>query len=155
MQNEVTQEQKGGSMKQLEDFNVIVEQMVAWGEMDALSHVNNAVYFRYFETARIEYFDRIDIFTMFDLKEVGPVLKETSCQYRRPVMFPDTLFVGAKVSTISKFEFEMTYKIVSKNNGYLTTQGSATIVLLDFKSMKKLELPEMLVNKMKNIDLIA
>ena len=57
-------------MKHLEDFNVIVEQKVAWGEMDALSHVNNAVYFRYFETARIEYFDQIEIFKMFDLREL-------------------------------------------------------------------------------------
>ena len=139
-------------MKHLEDFNVIVEQKVAWGEMDALSHVNNAVYFRYFETARIEYFDQIEIFKMFDLREVGPVLKETSCQYRRPVTFPDTLLVGAQVTSISKYEFEMTYKIVSKTNGHLTTQGKATIVLFDFKTMKKMEVPEALIDRMKAID---
>ena len=44
----------------LTDFPVTVEVPVAWGDMDALGHVNNAVYFRYFETARIRFFAELD-----------------------------------------------------------------------------------------------
>jgi acyl-CoA thioester hydrolase len=36
---------------------------VAWGEMDAMGHINNIIYFRYFETVRIEYFNRLDYFS--------------------------------------------------------------------------------------------
>ena len=46
----------------LAGFPVIVEQNVIWGEMDAYQHVNNVVYFRYFENARLEYIRRLDWF---------------------------------------------------------------------------------------------
>ena len=45
----------------LDGFPVVTEIPVAWGEMDALQHVNNVTYFRYFETARIDYFKHIDL----------------------------------------------------------------------------------------------
>ena len=44
----------------LAGFPVIVEQAVVWGDMDSYSHVNNVVYFRYFENARLEYFRRLN-----------------------------------------------------------------------------------------------
>ena len=47
--------------KLLADYPVVVETPVAWGEMDAFGHVNNIVYFRYFETARIAYFEKLDV----------------------------------------------------------------------------------------------
>lgn len=44
----------------LEGFPVVIELPVVWGEMDAFAHVNNVVYFRYFESARIAYLERIN-----------------------------------------------------------------------------------------------
>lgn len=41
--------------RMIAQYPVVVEVPVAWGEMDAYGHVNNIVYFRYFETARIAY----------------------------------------------------------------------------------------------------
>ncbi len=40
---------------------VVIETPVAWGEMDSLQHVNNIIYFRYFESARMAYFNRLDL----------------------------------------------------------------------------------------------
>ena len=59
----ITEPLEGVSMsvnELLKDYPVTVEVPVVWGEMDAFSHVNNVVYFRYFETARIAYFYEID-----------------------------------------------------------------------------------------------
>ncbi len=70
----------------LSDYPVVTEIPVAWGEMDALNHVNNAVYFRYFETARLDFFKHVEL--MEDGVQVDPVLGDTYCKYFRPVTYP-------------------------------------------------------------------
>src|SRR6202035_1702223 len=58
-------------------FPVLVEQAVVWGDMDSYRHVNNVVYFRYFENARLEYFRRLDWFALEAATGVGPILHST------------------------------------------------------------------------------
>lgn len=55
----------------LKDFPVITKIVVAWGEMDALQHVNNVVYFRYFETARIDYFAHLKLMEELQRTQIG------------------------------------------------------------------------------------
>ncbi len=57
----------------LKDFPVVTEIRVAWGEMDALQHVNNVVYFRYFETARLDYFEAINLLVDLQTSQISPV----------------------------------------------------------------------------------
>ncbi|MDO6619686.1 acyl-CoA thioesterase [Shewanella sp. 10N.286.51.B2] len=117
--------------------SIITEIPVAWGEMDALNHVNNAVYFRYFETARIDFFSQINM--MKELKEtsVGPVLSETQAKFKRPVTFPDTLLVGITISDIKQDRFMMHYRVFSKAQQAITTTGSAKVVMFNFKTGQK------------------
>lgn len=91
----------------LEEFPVITEIKVAWGEMDALQHVNNVVYFRYFETARLEYFAQINLMDELKKTQIGPVLSDTQCRYRIPVTYPDTLLIGSKVTQVGEDRFTM------------------------------------------------
>ncbi|OJI23814.1 Long-chain acyl-CoA thioesterase FadM [Vibrio vulnificus] len=124
----------------LQDFPVVTEINVAWGEMDALQHINNVVYFRYFETARIEYFNKINLMDEIKRNQIGPVLSETQCRYRIPVTFPDTLLIGSRVSEVGEDRFTMEYQVVSKKMGKVTTTGSATVVMFDFKNQSKAQL---------------
>ena len=61
----------------LANFPVTIQVPVAWGEMDAFGHVNNIVYFRYFESARIAYFEKIEFIKFKDNIGVGPILSKT------------------------------------------------------------------------------
>ncbi|KNC79240.1 hypothetical protein SARC_08364 [Sphaeroforma arctica JP610] len=74
----------------IEDYPVVQTLDVQWGEMDAFQHVNNVTYFRYFETARMEYFERIQYLQHMDKGKGGPILGETTCKY---VLCPALLFV--------------------------------------------------------------
>ena len=131
----------------LEGYPVITEIPVAWGEMDALNHVNNVVYFRYFETARLDYFADIGLMEEMQVTQVGPVLSETSSRYRRPVTYPDTLLVGSRVSVLAEDSFVMEYKIVSKQQGAVTTTGTAKVVMFNFKQQQRAGLSQVLVEK--------
>jgi acyl-CoA thioester hydrolase len=77
----------------LADYPVVIEIPVAWGEMDAYGHVNNIVYFRYFETARIVYFGKLESPDFVNRNPLGPILASTSCRFRAPLAFPDHLQV--------------------------------------------------------------
>lgn len=124
---------------------IITEIPVAWGEMDALQHVNNVVYFRYFETARIDFFNRL--FPLDDLYKsgVGPVISENHARYKRPVTFPDTLLVSVSISDIQADRFTMHYQVFSKSQQAITTVGSSQAVMFNFKTGTKAELsPELL-----------
>ncbi|WP_159737498.1 acyl-CoA thioesterase [Vibrio atypicus] len=126
----------------LKGFPVVTEVQVAWGEMDALQHVNNAVYFRYFESARLEYFKRIKLLVNIAQSQVGPVLGETSCRYKLPITYPDTLVIGSKIIDLQEDRFTMEYQIVSKKLGKVSTIGKATCVMFDFKNNTKANLSD-------------
>ncbi|EIO4107417.1 acyl-CoA thioesterase, partial [Vibrio vulnificus] len=120
--------------------------------MDALQHINNVVYFRYFETARIEYFNKINLMDEIKRNQIGPVLSETQCRYRIPVTFPDTLLIGSRVSEVGEDRFTMEYQVVSKKMGKVTTTGSATVVMFDFKNQSKAQLPTVLRDAIFSIE---
>jgi acyl-CoA thioester hydrolase len=92
----------------LSGFPVIVEVPVAWGDMDAFGHVNNTMFFRYFETARIAFLDRIGF---RGENGIGPILASTQCRFRRPLAFPDTVLVGARVSETTDDRFTHEYRL--------------------------------------------
>ncbi|MGV2986202.1 acyl-CoA thioesterase [Vibrio sp. E150_011] len=134
----------------LKDYPVITEIPVAWGEMDALNHVNNAVYFRYFETARLDYFRHLSIMEDMAVTNIGPVLGDTYCRYKLPVTYPDTLLVGSRITDVGADRFKMEYQIVSKKQGKVTTIGTASIVMFNFISNQKSNLSEKLMLAIEN-----
>ncbi|MEJ2764703.1 thioesterase family protein [Photobacterium sp. MCCC 1A19761] len=136
----------------LQGYPVVTEIPVAWGEMDAFSHVNNVVYFRYFETARIDYFRDIDLMEEMKQTGIGPVLGETQCRYKLPVTFPDTLYVGSRVSSLQADRFTMEYAIVSQKLGAVATTGSATVVMFNFKTNKKATMTPELISRIETLE---
>ncbi len=139
----------------LKGFPVITEIPVAWGEMDALQHVNNVVYFRYFETARLEYFNAINLLVNLGQSQIGPVLSETNCRYKLPITYPDTLLIGSKVIDIQDDRFTMEYCIVSKKLGKVSTVGHATGVMFDFKNNTKAKLPDAIKQSILDLEASA
>lgn len=140
----------------LEQYPIITNVTVAWGEMDALQHVNNVVYFRYFETARLEYFNRIKLSVNLKSSFIGPVLGHTECRYKLPITYPDTLTIGARIVDLQDDRFTMEYKIVSTKLNQVSTIGKATCVMFDFEKNTKTSLPEEVrkaIITLENIDI--
>jgi len=126
----------------LQGFPVVVEFPVAWGEMDSYRHVNNAVYFRYFENVRLEYFRRLGWFELEQATGVGPILAATQARYRRPLTYPDMISVGAHVGTVGQDRFTMDYRLVSHALGEVAAEGQGTIVAFHYGRGKKVHLPD-------------
>ncbi len=132
-------------------FPVQVKLPVQWGEMDAFNHVNNTVYFKYFETARLAYFNQVGVMDGMQKEKVGPILAETSCQFRRALVFPDQIVAGGQVLEYHEFGFLMQYGIWSEQQQTITTLGTGRIVMVDYKTGKKVKPSEQLYTAIKKL----
>ena len=126
----------------LQGYPVVIQESVLWGEMDAFQHVNNTVYFRYFESARIAYFGAIGYLDWMKDHGSGPILASTRCRFRRPLTWPDDIQIGAGVSEIGSDRFVMEYSVFSGAQQTVAARGQGVVVHYDYGLSQKAPLPE-------------
>ena len=102
---------------------------VRFRDLDALGHVNNAVYATYFESARIAYYQRL---VGGSLDRLGIILAELTISYKAPAHFGDELLVGVRVSRIGGKSFTMDYAIARVGDGALIATGQSVLVAYDY-----------------------
>ncbi len=136
----------------LKPYPVVITIPVAWGEMDAFQHVNNVIYFKYFESVRIAFFERLDMVAFMETTGIGPILASTQCKYKVPLTYPDTVSVGARVSFIEEDRFGMDYVVVSHKLGAVAAQGDGLIVAYDYRKGAKALIPEEMKQKILSVD---
>lgn len=132
----------------LAEYPVIYEQKVAWGDMDAFGHVNNAVYYRYIESARICYFEELNIFQ----QDIYTVVASSQCQYLRPLFYPDQLKIGARVEEMRSSAIRMSYILWSGQQQNIAARGEAVIVCVDKLNLQKIPMPENIRQNIKEIE---
>ena len=84
----------------LAGFPIVVVLPVQWGEQDSFGHVNHVVYFRWYESSRIAYAQKVGLMDLHGVERIGPILASVSNDYRRQLTFPDAVHVGVRVTRI-------------------------------------------------------
>lgn len=136
----------------LGSFPVSIEHSVQWGEMDAFGHVNNANYLRWFESARIAYFERTGIATTSaDSSPWAPILGRATVDFRKPVKYPDVVKVFATVTKFGNTSLTMAYRADSKALG-VVAEGEAIVVLLNPTTGAKVSIPDTLKRAIEQLE---
>jgi acyl-CoA thioester hydrolase len=118
-----------------DQFHVLVDWPVQWGDQDLFGHVNNTVYFRWFETARVEYLNRLGLVRMHGQLETGPILAHAACNFRRQLQFPDTVRIGTRVSRIGKTSMTLDHALWSTSQNLVhAADGTSTVVIFDYRA---------------------
>ena len=125
----------------LKTFPVVAKLPVIWGDMDSFQHVNNAIYFRYFESARIQYFDALGWMDSVEQLTIGPILGSTSCRYRIPLTYPDTVYAGAKITEMHEKRFTMEYLIVSEQHPETVAEGTGVVICYNYQKKQTTQIP--------------
>jgi len=125
----------------LKEFPVIYETEIAWGDMDAFRHVNNAVYLRYFESARIRYFEQTPMFDIMQAEGVGPIVHSHRIRYRLPLTYPDQIFIGVRVTGVAQDRLIAAYRLISARHDAIAAEGDTTIVFFDYRKGGKAPIP--------------
>jgi acyl-CoA thioester hydrolase len=125
----------------LADFPVAIRLPVQWGDQDAFQHVNNTVYFRWFESVRIVYLETVGLQALMENERVGPILAAISCQYRSPVTYPDAVHLGARVTRLGRSSITMDHRVYSETQQSIVAHGDSTLVVFDYNVQKSRPIP--------------
>ncbi|AVO50621.1 thioesterase [Melaminivora suipulveris] len=128
----------------LPEHKKLVHQMsldVRWGDMDAMGHVNNAVYFRYMESVRIAWMTAVGADPQ--PRGEGPVIVNAFCSFLRQIEYPARLLLKLYVSDPARTTFE-TWTTIEREDqpGVLYAEGGATTIWVDFPKQKAMPLPD-------------
>ena len=124
---------------------------IRWGDMDAMGHVNNTVYFRYLETARIDWFTSMGVDP--DPSGQGPVIVNAFCNFHRQLEYPGDIRVTVYASDPARTTFE-TWATIERLDqpGEVFASGGATTIWVDFPQQKAVNLPEWLKELVTVVD---
>jgi acyl-CoA thioester hydrolase len=125
---------------------VHVERMpVRWGDMDAMGHVNNTVYFRFMEQTRISWFEKL-LPRGEAWGTTGIVIVNASCNFLKPINYPATVEVKMYAGAAGGSSLPTFYDLVVEDRIY--ADGAAKVVFIDMGTQKAARIPENLRAKL-------
>lgn len=127
---------------ELSAYRVQIRLPVQWGDQDAFGHVNNTVYFRWFESARIAYFEQSGMEALLRPVGIAPILASIKCNYLRQITYPDFVIVGAKIGRIGNSSMAMTHALYSERLGAIAAEGDSVVVAFDYAKNISMRVPD-------------
>jgi|SRR5687767_8155778 acyl-CoA thioester hydrolase len=110
-----------------------------WGDMDAMGHVNNTLYFRYMEQARIGWFEAL-VPQAEAWRSTGIVIVNASCNFRKPMNYPGTVEVKVFAGAPGGSSVPTFYELSIEKELY--ADGAAVVVFIDMQAQKPVRIPE-------------
>lgn len=114
---------------------------VHWSDMDVADHVNNIIYLKWSETARVAYFEKINMDTSFRGNQ-GPILGWQDGKYLFPMRYPDDVLVTASVIEIREDRFIVECRVYSLTHQRLAAISKQHIIPYDYVELRKIPIPE-------------
>jgi acyl-CoA thioester hydrolase len=126
----------------LAGYRTITTLHVQWGDQDGFGHVNNVVYFRWFESSRVDFLG--DFHTPITMKGtgLGPILAAINCVFRRQLRFPDTVYIGSRVTRVGRSSVDISHAVVSREQGEIVAEGVSVVVIFDYALQRATRIPD-------------
>ena len=120
-----------------------MDMPIRWGDMDAMGHVNNGVYFRYMEIARIEWMRTIGCAP--SPAGFGPLVVNAFCNFHQELVYPGDLRLRTYTSNVGRSSVDTWVEIFRIDDpGTLNATGGATMVWVDYQARRSAPLPDWL-----------
>jgi acyl-CoA thioester hydrolase len=137
------------------EFKHFITETVRFHEVDILGVCNNAVYFNYFEDARIKYVQ--DIKKKYVLKELLEgnsffIMVHNECDYFEPAFLDDQLKIYSRINFVKNSSFGFEHIVEKISTGKVISKGSGVVVHFDKYSRKPLPLPDEFYNAVKDYE---
>jgi acyl-CoA thioester hydrolase len=136
----------------LSDFKVIAPITVRWGDMDSYGHVNNGVFFTYFEEARLKYFLALDLYKNAGHPDHRPALASVTINFRKQLHWPADLEVGIRATKIGNSSFSLEHVVFRAGLEEVIADGTSVVVLVDYAIGKAISLPDALRDAIRSLD---
>ena len=128
----------------MSDNRVLVHSLrmpVRWGDMDAYNHVNNTVYFRFCEQARVEWCENMGYWVRAD-QTIGPVIINAACTFMLPITYPATVLIDMYAGELGRSSLMTWFEMRVEGDDRLYADGSAKMVWMDHGTGRSVPLPD-------------
>jgi|SRR5690554_1667168 len=132
----------------MKDTSTTLILRIDWSELDLFGHVNNVVFYRYIQSARVRFWEQIGLYEMFEKEKIAPLLASATIDFKKPLQYPGNAIIQYKPAFVKNTSFGLEYAFLNDQNE-TTALGRDTMVLYDFNENKKLTIPD---NLRENID---
>ena len=122
-------------------YAYIARTKVHWGDMDALGHVNNVVYFKYLENTRLTMMESLGIFPRLFEEGTGLVIADAHCRYKAPVVYPDTLHIGVRAELMGDDRVRFHYALFSESLQRVAAEANTVQVCVSPQTGRKTAMP--------------
>jgi len=117
----------------LDNFPAVAVMPVQWGDQDLFGHVNNVVYFRWFETSRVEYWYQSGLHALLEPLGYGPILASVTCDYKKQIRHPDTVRIGSKIQKMGVSSVTIDHAVFSESLNTVVATGKSVVVMFDYQ----------------------
>jgi acyl-CoA thioester hydrolase len=131
---------------------ISLERDIRWGDMDALGHVNNCVYFQFCEDGRIAYFEGLGLERLRTRPTDGPGMVQAGLNFRRQLKYPGTVRIETHCTAVGSKSFTLSYTIFDGADGAVSADGSSVCVWVDYAAGKAMPLPPEFVSRIVEIE---
>jgi len=112
-----------------------------WSEMDLFGHINNVAYFKYVQSARVNYLELVGINTADPENKLSFAVAASSCNFKQPLYFPGEIVVKTKTDWLKNTSLQLTHLICNEKN-QIAAEAIDVIVLFDYATQKKINIPD-------------
>ena len=130
----------------LSGYGFVFPVEVRFRDLDALGHVNNAVFLTYLESARIAYW--LELSGRTSLTGMDMILARVEIDYRSPGAYREKLEVGARIAAVGRSSVTMEFRIVEHETQRLLAESRNVLVYYDYAANRSLGIPDELRRKL-------
>ncbi|MCB0506738.1 MAG: thioesterase family protein [Chitinophagales bacterium] len=117
------------------NFPFSLQQQIAWGDMDALQHVNNVAYFRYFESGRVDFFNQANLWNSLFEENIKIVVVKLDCNYVRELTYPASIEIKVGIKKIGNSSMTV-HHVITTTDQQLIAHGEGIIVGMNTETGK-------------------
>ena len=121
---------------------------IDWSEIDAFGHVNNVMFMKYVQAARLNYVDSIGLMKLHRTKNIGFMVAETNCQFKKELHFPGYIHVHTKIAFVKNTSFSLEHTMTNADDEIVAI-AKDVLVVFDFTKKEKCLIPDEIREKIQ------
>lgn len=137
------------------EFEFIYRDQVRYSDCDMHQHMNHAVYFSFFEQARVAYCEQLGFKATADYHSIPFIIVAAHCEYKSPALLNDDLVVHLGTTHIGIKSFRIDYEMSNERTNVLVATAYTVQVMFDYKAMKSIPIPESLKEKIASLKQVS
>jgi len=120
---------------------------IDWSELDVFGHVNNVMFTKYAQTARLNFVEAIGLMELYRTNKIGFMVAETNCQFKKELLFPGNIHLDTTIEFVKNTSFALVHAMTNDNQEVVAI-AKDVLVVFDFNKKEKCLIPEKIRGKM-------